>query len=1064
LAVLCCALPTMAAAQGITVEGIVEAAVETQHDLVFQVMNSNNTLLKQAGLTVVLSIASEDPIPPVGSQVCVAPESTEDSRCLTSATTNANGQVRALLRVGHTAGDLKIQAQAPGGKTGSHAVKVLVADLAVTSGNTQRAPEGSALPNPLEAQLTDGERAGIAGQCVTAEVTQGDGTLESDAACPMASPGSVQQVGNQAETGKKVTTLTDANGKVKFTLRAGSSDEDIVVKVSALGLAVQFLAIVGSLDTPDIPQDIDVVGDVVYIADRFAGLWVIDVREPTNPQFLEAMKFAGTVSRLALDLDANRLYVPTAFPPQLNVLDITQPAGPQSRGVVDLVGEVQDHVISGIVANNGHAFIVTDDRIDNSGTLQVVDVRDVNNPWVVGTAPLEPRPNGIAVLGNRAYVPGGYVPGGGLLIFNITDPSQPSAESKLEGDFRSDITLNGNVAYVVEFRDGQNHFTVLDLSDPSVPQRRGTLLVQNVRSINTAFPIAVSGRFTYLVEFASGLAVIDVSNPDMPRLVDRIDTPSEALNIATTGGFSYVTDFVFGLQVIRGPLFDLDTNRDNIADAFRDTDSDGIIDFFDVFPANAAEQQDTDRDGIGDNADLDDDGDGFSDAAEQSANPSSDPKDPFIFPLTLPPSGTTILVVDDSTATAPAVRNGTPATPYRSITEGLRAIKALRQGVVSADEMLTLEVRAGTYSPTTTQEIFPLAFAGIEPLTLRGEGQEATMIDAAFTSNVLDIIDATGVVIEDVTCLHGANGIFVNFSESITLRRNRITENALNGIELGINTLNGILIAGNLIEGNVKDGIVLFEKTMATILANTIRANESRGVVVQDQSTAEISLNTIEANTLDGVQVFNKSMAAILANTIRANERFGILVEGDKSTAEISLNTIEANMLDGVQVSNKSTATILANTIRANERLGILVTGESTAEISLNTIEANTDDGVQVFNKSTSIFTGNEIRSNGGLGIFVVTNACAVINGGTIADSGGSGVPPEGSGVLLKDASSAAIGFGSEAAGDLTLSQNVGDGITIFDDSSFALINRARVIFDANGGGEIVGPFTENPA
>ena len=64
----------------------------------------------------------------------------------------------------------------------------------------------------------------------------------------------------------------------------------------------------------------------------------------------------------------------------------------------------------------------------------------------------------------------------------------------------------------------------------------------------------------------------------------------------------------------------------------------------------------------------------------------------------------------------------------------------------------------------------------------------------------------------------------------------------------------------------------------------------------------------------------------------------------------------------------------------------------------------------------------------------------------------------------LQRASFAAIGFGSEAAGNLTLTQNVGNDITILDDGSFALINPARVIFDANGGGEIVGPFTGDPA
>lgn len=47
-----------------------------------------------------------------------------------------------------------------------------------------------------------------------------------------------------------------------------------------------------------------------------------------------------------------------------------------------------------------------------------------------------------------------------------------------------------------------------------------------------------------------------------------------------------------------------------------DTDGDGANDNLDAFPLDPAEWIDTDRDGIGDNADLDDDGDGYSDDDE----------------------------------------------------------------------------------------------------------------------------------------------------------------------------------------------------------------------------------------------------------------------------------------------------------------------------------------------------------------------------------------------------------------------------------------------------------------
>ena len=57
-----------------------------------------------------------------------------------------------------------------------------------------------------------------------------------------------------------------------------------------------------------------------------------------------------------------------------------------------------------------------------------------------------------------------------------------------------------------------------------------------------------------------------------------------------------------------------------------DSDGDGTRDGDDAFPTNPRESKDTDRDGIGDNADLDDDNDGVSDVDEEAAG--TDPKDP----------------------------------------------------------------------------------------------------------------------------------------------------------------------------------------------------------------------------------------------------------------------------------------------------------------------------------------------------------------------------------------------------------------------------------------------------
>ena len=64
----------------------------------------------------------------------------------------------------------------------------------------------------------------------------------------------------------------------------------------------------------------------------------------------------------------------------------------------------------------------------------------------------------------------------------------------------------------------------------------------------------------------------------------------------------------------------VDTDNDGVGNnADRDDDGDGVVDALDAFPLDQAETIDTDGDGIGNNADSDDDGDGVVDAEDGPA-------------------------------------------------------------------------------------------------------------------------------------------------------------------------------------------------------------------------------------------------------------------------------------------------------------------------------------------------------------------------------------------------------------------------------------------------------------
>lgn len=95
-------------------------------------------------------------------------------------------------------------------------------------------------------------------------------------------------------------------------------------------------------------------------------------------------------------------------------------------------------------------------------------------------------------------------------------------------------------------------------------------------------------------ETQSALFYPDIDT-DADGIVDRLDDNDDGDNLKDTEEIGTCTD----------PLK-------------KDTDGDGAIDGVDEFPCNAQETVDTDHDGIGNNADVDDDNDGWSDSQEQS--------------------------------------------------------------------------------------------------------------------------------------------------------------------------------------------------------------------------------------------------------------------------------------------------------------------------------------------------------------------------------------------------------------------------------------------------------------
>jgi hypothetical protein len=278
-----------------------------------------------------------------------------------------------------------------------------------------------------------------------------------------------------------------------------------------------------------------------------------------------------------LALQGTRAYVATAIPPRLHIVDITTPLAatfPTDANFdrisdvvlrsIDLPAAVATQTVRAVAVQGDFAYVLTNDLGNDLGTLQVIGIREPATAQVVQSLTLPvPRPAGLVVAGEVAYVPAGTA---GLLVFALHDPARPVLVTTLGDPEPSDtvaievasgVALAGDVAYVVEthrHRDTgvqDDRFTVLDLRNPLAPQRRGSVsLLVETRSASSTLGtrgagLTVAGAFAYLARGTLGLQVVDIRHPDVPRLVGLLNTPSEALLVTAVGDRLYVLDRAF---------------------------------------------------------------------------------------------------------------------------------------------------------------------------------------------------------------------------------------------------------------------------------------------------------------------------------------------------------------------------------------------------------------------------------------------------------------------------------------------------------------------------------------
>jgi len=119
-----------------------------------------------------------------------------------------------------------------------------------------------------------------------------------------------------------------------------------------------------------------------------------------------------------------------------------------------------------------------------------------------------------------------------LNIWDISDPLNPKRVYQDNSlGYINDIEFVNNLAYLA----GGGHVTILDISNPSQPQKLSRY------SLPLAERIAVHGEYAYITH-RDGVTVLDVSNIKKPKLVAISAELEQVYDVAVWNGYIYTAN------------------------------------------------------------------------------------------------------------------------------------------------------------------------------------------------------------------------------------------------------------------------------------------------------------------------------------------------------------------------------------------------------------------------------------------------------------------------------------------------------------------------------------------
>jgi hypothetical protein len=285
-------------------------------------------------------------------------------------------------------------------------------------------------------------------------------------------------------------------------------------------------------------QDLTLRGEYLYTANGPGGFEVFDVANVDQKGFSERI-VTSPVSPLGQRTYVHTPYATSVAMPSTLALDPARERLPENEEQpIDIF----------------YAFVYVSDLQEGLVVINVATLVDGNpdNNFLKKDVVFNPEEvlsgaTFVTAAGHRLFM----TTPRGLYVVDVSDPMHPRIAGSLTGNF-----LRNPRCIAVQFRYGfitdDDGLKVVDLADPTRPIPRASLSLRN------AGRLYVARTYAYVANGPEGLAIIDVENPEAPRLDQMFnaggalnDTRAVQIGSVSASQFALIADGKNGMRVVQ---------------------------------------------------------------------------------------------------------------------------------------------------------------------------------------------------------------------------------------------------------------------------------------------------------------------------------------------------------------------------------------------------------------------------------------------------------------------------------------------------------------------------------